>query len=231
MFSSVWSSVMIMTTFGRRSADAVARWPDDPPAVAAIAAIAAVARMDVPIAVFRTALPPTPSHARRCGSAFLLPFPVANEEAARPPPPCRDRRPRGAARPARLRARGAASPTPASTTRSPRGERPAAPALRCRRSTGSGRGSLADYRGKVVVLNFWASWCEPCRTESPLLERWHRRLAARGGTVLGVDVLDVSSDARDVHPRVPAHAIPHAARPRRRARRATSASSATRRRS
>jgi len=56
--------------------------------------------------------------------------------------------------------------------------------------------SLADWRGQVVVLNYWASWCEPCRDESPLLERWHRRISKRNATVLGVDVLDVTSDAQ-----------------------------------
>ena len=78
-----------------------------------------------------------------------------------------------------------------------RGEREPAPALRLPRLSGGGQVELADYRGKVVVLNFWASWCEPCRAESPLLQRWHERISARGGTVLGVDVLDVSSDARE----------------------------------
>ena len=79
-----------------------------------------------------------------------------------------------------------------------RGERPAAPRLELPRLSGGGRGSLADHRGKVVVLNFWASWCVPCREESPLLQRWHKRISQNGGgTVLGVDILDVSRDARD----------------------------------
>jgi cytochrome c biogenesis protein CcmG, thiol:disulfide interchange protein DsbE len=77
-----------------------------------------------------------------------------------------------------------------------KGERKPAPGFELPKLSGPGKGSLAGQRGKVVVLNFWASWCVPCRQESPLLERWHRRLSTRGGTVLGVDVLDVSSDAR-----------------------------------
>jgi cytochrome c biogenesis protein CcmG/thiol:disulfide interchange protein DsbE len=77
-----------------------------------------------------------------------------------------------------------------------RGERKPAPRIELPRLTGDGKRSLEDYRGRVVVLNFWASWCDPCRTESPLLQRWHERISPRGGTVLGVDVLDVTSDAR-----------------------------------
>lgn len=78
-----------------------------------------------------------------------------------------------------------------------RGERVEAPAFDLPRLGDEGRTALTDLRGKVVVLNIWASWCDPCRAESPLLERWHRRISAGGdATVLGVDVLDVSSDAR-----------------------------------
>ena len=56
-------------------------------------------------------------------------------------------------------------------------------------------GSLASLRGKVVVLNFWASWCEPCRAEAPLLEHAQAQLAQHDGTVLGVTYEDASPDS------------------------------------
>ena len=49
---------------------------------------------------------------------------------------------------------------------------------------------IADMRGKVVVLNFWASWCPPCVEETPALNRLHAKIAPQGGVVLGVDVDD-----------------------------------------
>lgn len=79
-----------------------------------------------------------------------------------------------------------------------RGDTKPAPAFSLPDLDSGVRRSLAAYRGKVVVMNFWASWCDPCRSESPLLQRWHKRIAKDGrGTVLGIDVLDVSDDARD----------------------------------
>ena len=47
---------------------------------------------------------------------------------------------------------------------------------------------LADYRGKVVLVNFWATWCAPCREEMPSLERLRQALAGRPFVVLAVNV-------------------------------------------
>jgi cytochrome c biogenesis protein CcmG/thiol:disulfide interchange protein DsbE len=66
----------------------------------------------------------------------------------------------------------------------------AAPIATLPRLGAAGTGSLADYRGRPVLLNVWASWCPPCKTEMPLLEKAHARMTAAGGTVLGVDVQD-----------------------------------------
>jgi cytochrome c biogenesis protein CcmG/thiol:disulfide interchange protein DsbE len=59
-----------------------------------------------------------------------------------------------------------------------------------------GRGApLAAYAGKLVLLNFWASWCVPCEQEAPMLERAQRVLERHNATVLGVTYKDITSDS------------------------------------
>jgi len=57
--------------------------------------------------------------------------------------------------------------------------------------------SLAQYRGKVVMINFWASWCGPCRQEMPLLENIYKKYGKLGFTLLGVNVEPDSKAADD----------------------------------
>lgn len=60
---------------------------------------------------------------------------------------------------------------------------------------GPGHGSIADYRGRWVLVNLWASWCIPCRQEAPVLDRFAREYRGRNVTVLGINVQDNSDDA------------------------------------
>jgi peroxiredoxin len=56
---------------------------------------------------------------------------------------------------------------------------------------------LSEHLGEVVVINFWATWCGPCRQEMPLLEQMHKRYSALGFTLVGVNVDANSKDAEE----------------------------------
>ena len=63
--------------------------------------------------------------------------------------------------------------------------------------------SLAQYKGQVVMLNFWASWCVPCKQEMPLLETIQKTYGKRGFTLIGVNVEPDSKAANAVLEKIP----------------------------
>jgi thiol-disulfide isomerase/thioredoxin len=71
----------------------------------------------------------------------------------------------------------------------------AAPDFTLKSNQGGKNLRLEDYRGQVVMLNFWASWCGPCRQEFPLMDEIYKKYEKLGFTILAVNVDENSDDA------------------------------------
>jgi thiol-disulfide isomerase/thioredoxin len=84
---------------------------------------------------------------------------------------------------------GGCASTPATDAGAPVALEAPAPPLALPTLDGAQTIDLEDLRGNVVLVNFWASWCEPCKREMPLLQQWHQQYSDAGLVVLGVDTL------------------------------------------
>lgn len=83
-------------------------------------------------------------------------------------------------------------------------EQVAGPAPDFTLKSGSGENiKLSELRGQVVLINFWASWCGPCRKEMPLLDQLYQQYKPLGFTVLGVNVEEDPAQARTLLGKVP----------------------------
>jgi cytochrome c biogenesis protein CcmG/thiol:disulfide interchange protein DsbE len=76
------------------------------------------------------------------------------------------------------------------------GRTPAAPDERLPTLGSDAPGRLKDFRGKVVLVNFWASWCDPCTEELPDLQRVQKTMSEAGATVVGINTRDAPEDAQ-----------------------------------
>jgi len=108
-----------------------------------------------------------------CAAAFLLVAPLARVAAVDPPKP-------DATAPARPELLAAGTDTPAFTALAYGTEKPV---------------SVADYKGKIVILDFWATWCPPCRASMPHLEKVYQGVKGQDVVVLAVCV----SDTKDAY--------------------------------
>ncbi len=78
-----------------------------------------------------------------------------------------------------------------------KGEHPVAPAFTLSRlDVADSTLSLDDLKGKPVVVNFWASWCIPCKDEAPALQKTYEKYRSEGLTVVGIDAQDFRQDAK-----------------------------------